>query len=651
MEKKTLKAFLKAAKSGDVLRVAEYLGRGVEEEDCDDARIRPPLLACCEKGRVGAARLLIAAGWHVDAYTADHDRTPLMAAAAGGHAAIVEALLRRGAEPNLVDEDGWSALHYCSYNAHGDVDYHAYSTCVAHLITHGADTTKHNNDGFNPGDYNFAAIDEIAADLPRFLVPANFDAFNEDFKAACQTLAVIMVRRCRAWRDAGRDVSRKQMQLSEDVADEKRAIVEEASEVVADLRAELKGKKRKKKASTAGAVQASGAAAASATAGSGEADPLAPATNPATLEAVAEPGSALEAAASPRSTTVKAEAAPEAVAVVPTGDAGAGGAGAATAATAAAPAAPAAAAAAAAAATAATATTQPPLRSAASAGDDDAWAAPQDREAMVARVKAAEKIEASAKAELEVAESLCKVYGADEAVRTARLKQYADAREVVRAQRKRLAAAMSQRPSDPHKIKEAKASVADAVKHRGLARGWSRGCLSSSAWCRHHNSGRSRASRAAASSLAHLIVTFVPHEWFAPEEEEVTEVDEAPRGRRSSTVKAVVFQRRRSEMWRAERQAEAQRDDSGGGSGKKCGGLSVRKYHMAAIAEGSGDDEDDDDDDDDDDTPNLTGVEVSVAGVRGVRAKAAQKQKDAAQPAVAEEDMGQKSLADLLGWP
>ena len=44
--------------------------------------------------------------------------TPLMAAAAGGHAAVVEALLRRGADVPRRDQDGHSAAWFARAAGH-----------------------------------------------------------------------------------------------------------------------------------------------------------------------------------------------------------------------------------------------------------------------------------------------------------------------------------------------------------------------------------------------------------------------------------------------------------------------------------------------------------------------------------------------------
>uniref|UniRef100_UPI0021495D3B ankyrin repeat domain-containing protein n=1 Tax=Endozoicomonas sp. ONNA2 TaxID=2828741 RepID=UPI0021495D3B len=75
---------------------------------------------------------LIYAGWHNQFNTAldnganpnilvDYHSTPLHWAAGLGHHAMVKILLKKGADPNLRDGDGWSALQAAVYWGHLDV--------------------------------------------------------------------------------------------------------------------------------------------------------------------------------------------------------------------------------------------------------------------------------------------------------------------------------------------------------------------------------------------------------------------------------------------------------------------------------------------------------------------------------------------------
>ncbi|KAF5835523.1 hypothetical protein DUNSADRAFT_7262 [Dunaliella salina] len=47
--------------------------------------------------------------------------TPLMQAAACGHAKCAQLLLKSGASPNVEDDRGWNALHHAAYHGHEDV--------------------------------------------------------------------------------------------------------------------------------------------------------------------------------------------------------------------------------------------------------------------------------------------------------------------------------------------------------------------------------------------------------------------------------------------------------------------------------------------------------------------------------------------------
>ena len=57
--------------------------------------------------------------------------TPLHAASAGGHPALVELLLKRGANPNATQEGGWTALHGAAQSGHREM--------VEALLAGGAD--------------------------------------------------------------------------------------------------------------------------------------------------------------------------------------------------------------------------------------------------------------------------------------------------------------------------------------------------------------------------------------------------------------------------------------------------------------------------------------------------------------------------------
>ena len=67
--------------------------------------------------------------------------TPLMAACSYGRLQLVAELLRRGANPNLKDSDGNSALHHCDY-----------PECLNALLNAGGRAFEKNNEGQTPLD-------------------------------------------------------------------------------------------------------------------------------------------------------------------------------------------------------------------------------------------------------------------------------------------------------------------------------------------------------------------------------------------------------------------------------------------------------------------------------------------------------------------
>ena len=96
-------------------------------------------------GWAEAARLLIARGADVAAVARGPMAVqPLHSAAAGRHAAVVDALLRAGADPNARQHGGWTPLQAAA--AHGD------EPTVALLLAAGADPALGNDAGQRAAD-------------------------------------------------------------------------------------------------------------------------------------------------------------------------------------------------------------------------------------------------------------------------------------------------------------------------------------------------------------------------------------------------------------------------------------------------------------------------------------------------------------------
>jgi uncharacterized protein len=111
--------------------VVRALRAGVSAESSDEEGATALYLASVH-GLPGTVRLLLAAGADPNrASGPDAGDLPLCGAACGGHAEVAEALLATGAEPDLSEEFGFTALHWAVGLGHARV--------VEILLAHGAD--------------------------------------------------------------------------------------------------------------------------------------------------------------------------------------------------------------------------------------------------------------------------------------------------------------------------------------------------------------------------------------------------------------------------------------------------------------------------------------------------------------------------------
>ena len=99
------------------------------------------LHAAAAGGHAAVVEFLIAKGFDVTA-TTENDATPLYYAALGNHPKVAEILLANGADVNMKSEDGLTPLHRSA--KHGDTD------TVALLIENGADVNSKNENGGIP---------------------------------------------------------------------------------------------------------------------------------------------------------------------------------------------------------------------------------------------------------------------------------------------------------------------------------------------------------------------------------------------------------------------------------------------------------------------------------------------------------------------
>lgn len=84
--------------------------QGFKDQEAFDERIRQPdLVAAAMNGQTSKVKELVSAGADVNLRWLG-STTPLMAAATGDHGAVIEYLLLSGADPDLKDKAGDTAL-------------------------------------------------------------------------------------------------------------------------------------------------------------------------------------------------------------------------------------------------------------------------------------------------------------------------------------------------------------------------------------------------------------------------------------------------------------------------------------------------------------------------------------------------------------
>jgi uncharacterized protein len=129
-----------------------------------DARARStrgftPLLFAAQQGEVESGRLLLRAGADVNDRGGNDRKTALIVAAASGHSNFATLLLDSGANPDLSDEIGFTALHYAALDAGGgDI----VRTLLAHRANSNPRTTKDSR------EYIYAGVNLTGA-TPLFL--------------------------------------------------------------------------------------------------------------------------------------------------------------------------------------------------------------------------------------------------------------------------------------------------------------------------------------------------------------------------------------------------------------------------------------------------------------------------------------------------
>lgn len=108
-----------------------------------NARGSSPLILACYYNNIEVVQFLIDKVETIDENT--KNGTPLMAAVVKGHFKLTEILLKAGADANLTDENGTTALHYAVMFKNYEI--------IGLLVESKADPNKKNNTGQSPMDF------------------------------------------------------------------------------------------------------------------------------------------------------------------------------------------------------------------------------------------------------------------------------------------------------------------------------------------------------------------------------------------------------------------------------------------------------------------------------------------------------------------
>lgn len=126
-------ALFSAIEAGDVSRVAMLLKAGLSASDMNESG-STPLMTAVNHQQTAIVNLLLRAGADVNAQQQDgYQATALMLAMQANDMDIAEALLAAGAEVNTADKNGDPAINWAAYYGHLETS--------ALLLSHGADIT------------------------------------------------------------------------------------------------------------------------------------------------------------------------------------------------------------------------------------------------------------------------------------------------------------------------------------------------------------------------------------------------------------------------------------------------------------------------------------------------------------------------------
>ncbi|XP_072261831.1 ankyrin-2 isoform X6 [Pyxicephalus adspersus] len=133
-------SFLKAARSGNVDKVLEYLKGGVDINTCNQNGLNALHLAAKE-GHLYLVNELLERGSSVDSAT-KKGNTALHIASLAGQVEVVKTLIKQGANINAQSQNGFTPLYMASQENHIEV--------VKYLLENGANQSTATEDGFTP---------------------------------------------------------------------------------------------------------------------------------------------------------------------------------------------------------------------------------------------------------------------------------------------------------------------------------------------------------------------------------------------------------------------------------------------------------------------------------------------------------------------
>jgi ankyrin repeat protein len=134
--------FVDACKHGDIEQVRLMLEKEPELAYLKDKKGISALFHAVANGHASIVDTLLQITRQPDDVESEKGFTPLLIAATNGHMAIVRVLLEHGANPNLRNFDGVTALHNAVFEKQMDV--------VKLLLEHGANPTIQDRLGNTP---------------------------------------------------------------------------------------------------------------------------------------------------------------------------------------------------------------------------------------------------------------------------------------------------------------------------------------------------------------------------------------------------------------------------------------------------------------------------------------------------------------------